>query len=450
MTRSNLMILVAMTSALSMVFFNQTVLSVLLPTIGKYFLASEHVLYWTINAYFLALGVLTLFGGRLGDIVGHRRVFLLGTALFAGGSLICSLAPSVWMLIFGRAFQGIAGAFLLPSTGAILMNSFPKSQRGKAMGIYISVSSAFLGVGQLVGGVLAEYGAWQQAFLVNIPVALLGLILGFMFIPRTDYRNDQTFDVGGTVRIGLGAFCLIMGFMQYKSWGLMSMAALMALSVALFSYEVFLRSSQKNRLVDFSLFKNKTFLGANLCILCGQSLVTLTIFWSLYVQNVIGFSPLDTGLLALLTTVPIFICAPIAGMLTDRFGSRMPILIGFSVLLVALMLLVVLVDQSSALRLAPTMLLFGMGISLIFSPSSVAALSQVAPENRGSASAITMFLRQFGAAASMAILSALFMCVRQSADDSYYSAFVAINLFAVVIALVGLMCGYVLMGRKAN
>jgi EmrB/QacA subfamily drug resistance transporter len=399
-----------MATSISMIFVDVTVLPVALPTIERELGATQLSLQWLINSYLLAFCVFLLAGGRAGDMLGYRKVFCLGMVVFALSSAVCGLSSSIIAINIFRAFQGIGGAFLIPTTTAILFSSFPQKERGRAIGLYVSFASIFLTIGPLLGGFLTEYLSWRYVFWINLPIAAIGLFLTLNIIPPSE-KKKESFDWIGFFTLGGGISFIILAVMQAPSWKWTSPLTLSLLIIGLLLIFFLIAIDRKinHPLIDFSIFRNPLFLGGNLSMFLTQFLVMVTVFWAVYFQTIRGLSPSQAGLIALLPNAPVLFMAPLAGYLTDRLGPRAPVLIGFFLLTFSLLWFNVSLQEESFWYLFPALIPFGMGVSCIFTPSSVASLSQMPEYKKGIASAINNTLRQVGATLGMALIGTIFL-----------------------------------------
>ena len=406
-------ILFAMTSAISVIFIDVTVLPVTLPTIQRTLGFSDLGLQWIVNAYTLALTVFVMAGGRLGDRYGHKGIFFLGQLLFAVGSTLCGLSYHEWWFIASRVVQGCGAALLVPSAFAIVFGSFPQEQRGKAIGLYVSIGSVFLAMGPFIGGVFTQYLSWRFVFWINLPVLLVGYLLARFSVPKSE-KQPVSFDVGGFIAFSLGITFLIVGLMQTKAWGWFSPFTISFLLIGAFLLVLLYRVDRKtdDPFIDFTLFKNRTFSGSLSSVFCTQILLMVTIFWAMYFQNVLGFSPSQAGTLSILSNAPIILAAPLGGHLLDKKGPRLPITLGFILVSGSLIWFTQILDQKSVPLLLSALIPFGIGIPFILTPSSTTAVAEISPERRGLATATISMMRQFGATLGLAILGTVFLDVQ--------------------------------------
>ena len=400
--------LAAMCFALFMVMLDNTVVNVALPSIQDDLHTSIAGLEWTVNAYTLAFGVLLVTGGRLGDIFGRRRVFLTGVVLFATSSLFIGFSQSSAWLIGGRATQGVGAALMMPATLSIITNAFPPHERGKAIGTWAGVSALALAIGPVLGGLLVEHVSWQSIFFINLPVAA-GAVAVTLF--ATHESRDETVvpkvDIAGIAAITVGLTALTLALVEATAWGWGSprILGLFALSAA--GLVAFARIEQRVRvpMVDFSFFGSRTFLATNIvAFIVSFSMLGMFFFLTLYMQNILGYSPLEAGIRFLPTTLMVIVIAPIAGRLTDRIGPRPLITAGLALVSTSLIWQSFLTPTSGFDFLFPGFVLMGIGIALVMSPMSTAAMNAVHHSKAGVASGILSMSRMVGGTLGVAVL----------------------------------------------
>src|SRR4051794_15437348 len=312
----------AMCFALFMIMLDNTVVNVALPSIQRSLHTSLSNLEWTINAYTLTFGVLLVTGGRLGDIFGRRRMFLFGVVLFAASSAAIGLAPNDALLIAGRAIQGIGAAFMMPATLSIISATFPPHERGRAIGTWAGVSALALALGPVVGGALTQYVSWRAIFYINVPVAAAAVAVTlFATHESRDDSIDRRVDIPGIVALSVGLTALIFALVESTSWGWGSgrIIGLLAAAVAGFISFIVIELKVPAPMVQFEFFKSRAFFGANLiAFIVSFAMLAMFFITALYIQNILGYSPLQAGLRFLPTTLMIVAIAPISGRLADR------------------------------------------------------------------------------------------------------------------------------------
>ncbi|HEX2105881.1 MAG TPA: MFS transporter [Solirubrobacteraceae bacterium] len=401
----------AMCFALFMVMLDNTVVNVALPSIQKDLGSSISGLEWTVNAYTLSFAVLLVTGGRLGDIFGRRRMFLFGVVAFGLSSAFIGLSQSDAWLVAGRAAQGIGAAFMMPATLSIIANAFPPHERGKAIGTWAGVSAMALAIGPVVGGFLVENVSWQSIFFLNVPVAILAV---FVTIAATRESRDETsshqVDVPGvlTVSVALGALVLALVEGNSLGWGSPSIVALLAVSAAALVAFAYAEIRSAEPMVDFRFFRSKSFLGANLvAFLVSFAMLAMFFFIALYMQNVKGYSPLEAGVRFLPSTGVIILVGPIAGRLTDRIGPKPLMTVGMLLVAVSMFWQGHLAPDTSYGFLVGAFVLMGLGMGLVMSPMSTAAMNAVEHTKAGVASGILSMSRMVGGTFGVAAMGAL-------------------------------------------
>jgi EmrB/QacA subfamily drug resistance transporter len=417
--------LAAMCFALFMIMLDNTVVNVALPSIQNDLGASLSSLEWTVNAYTLTFAVLLVTGGRLGDLFGRRRMFLLGVVVFAGSSALIGLAPTQEWLVAGRAVQGIGAAFMMPGTLSIISDAFPPQERGKAIGTWAGVSALALALGPVVGGALTEYVSWRAIFFLNLPVAV-GAVAVTLFAARESYDRTvaRTVDLPGIATLSLGLSTLVLALVEGKSWGWGSpeIAGLLISAVVGLTAFVLIERHSRAPMVQFEFFRSKTFLGANaIAFVVSFAMLAMFFFLALYMQNVLGYSPLEAGVRFLPSTLLIVVVAPMAGRLADRIGPRLPITVGLTLAAIALYLQSNVDAHSGYGALLFPFMIMGVGIALTMSPMSTAAMNAVELSKAGVASGILSMSRMVGGTFGVAAIGALFQTLSSSRFDQLAS-----------------------------
>jgi EmrB/QacA subfamily drug resistance transporter len=401
----------AMSFALFMVMLDNTAVNVALPSIQEDFGASLSALEWTVNAYTLTFAVLLVTGGRLGDIFGRRRMFLFGVVVFALASATIGFAPSEGWLVASRAVQGVGAAFMMPGTLSIISNAFPPEERGKAIGTWAGVSAIALAVGPLLGGWLTEDVSWRAIFFINLPVAI-GAVIVTLFAAHEsrDETVGRTVDLPGIAGITVSLTALVFALVEGNSWGWGSpkIIGLLALSVVALAAFVVVEKRAVAPVVDFDALRSRQFLGANIvAFMVSFGMLAMFFFLALYMQNILGFSPLEAGVRFLPATVVIIFAGPIAGRLADRFGPRPLMTAGMLITAVSLFWQSRIGVDTSYGFLAPAFVLMGLGMGLVMSPMSMAAMNAVDRTKAGVASGTLSMFRMVGGTFGVAALGAL-------------------------------------------
>ena len=401
----------AVAFALFMIMLDNTVVNVALPSIQRDLGIGLSELEWTVNAYVLTFAVLLLSGGKLADRFGRRRVFVAGLAVFAASSLACGLAPSGEILIAARAVQGIGAALMLPATLSIISATFPARERGLALGIWAGVSALALAIGPLVGGLLSEQVSWSWIFFINVPIGALGIVVARIVIKESrDTSAGQRLDLPGLVVSAAALFALVFGLIEANAYGWTSTTILLLFGGAAAGLVAFvwLELRQRAPMLDVSLFSNGTFAGANLvALLVTFSMFGVFFFMSLYVQQILGYSPVQAGAIFLPMTIMIILVAPVAGKLSDRLGSRWLMTAGMTLTGVCLLLFSRLGLGSGFWDLLPGLAVGGLGMATTMTPMTAAALGAVPVDKAGVGSGVLNTFRQVGGALGIAVMGAI-------------------------------------------
>jgi EmrB/QacA subfamily drug resistance transporter len=411
----------AMCFALFMLMLDNTVVNVALPSIQRDLHASLSSLEWTVNAYTLSFAVLMVTGGRMGDIFGRRKMFLFGVVVFGLSSLAIGFAPSDGLLVAFRAVQGIGAAFMMPATLSIITQAFPPEQRGTAIGTWAGVSALALAIGPVVGGFLTEQVSWRAIFFINPPISVAAVAVA-MFATR-DSRDEtvaKTVDVPGIATITVGLTALVLALVEGNRWHWGSGRIIGLFAVAVVSLAAFVMVELRVRapMLDFSFFRSRSFLGANLVgFIVSFAMLAQFFFLALYMQNFLHYSPLQAGVRFLPSTVLIIISGPIAGRLADRIGSRPLMTIGLLIVAAAMFIQSHISTHTGYGLLLPGFMLMGVGMGLVMSPMSTAAMNAVDRTKAGVASGILSMSRMVGGTFGVAILGALVTTIGHAKID---------------------------------
>jgi len=421
----------------SLVFLDTTVIPVALPAIQRELLFDTLGLVWVVNAYLLSLTSLLLVGGRLCDIFGKRALFIMGLAIMGAGSLLAATSHSQWFLILSRVVQGMGGALTIPATSALLVATFPEGERARAIGINTGISGIFLVIGPVVGGFLTEYFSWRSVFFLNLPLVVLGIVMALIIL-KPGERRKEGFHFVGMVAMFVAVVSLVVGFMQANTWGWASplTVSLFVISPLFFALFVWLSLREKHPIIDFHFFRNRLFTVANISMYITQVIVMVTVLWAIYFQEQLGYSALETGVLIFIAAFPVFVMAPLGGYFADRCGPRLPLLLGFAILIFALFWLLFTAHTKQIFVLLPGLLGFGCSLPMIMSPTVALALSQINADKLGSASGVTTATRQIASTTGIALMTAVYMR-KMETSGSHIEAFSAISLFAGILACIG-------------
>jgi EmrB/QacA subfamily drug resistance transporter len=393
-----------------MLLLDITIVNVALPDIQKELGSSFEDLQWVVDAYALALAALLLPSGSLADLLGRRRVFVVGLLLFVAASLLCGLSSSPIMLNVSRGFQGIGGAMMFATSLALIAQEFQPHERGTAFGIWGATTGFAVAVGPLVGGALTEGLGWEWIFLVNVPIGLATAAIALTRVPDSERDPSARIDWPGLLTFSSGLFFLVFaliggnddGWTSHKVVSLLTTAALL---LAIF-ITVELRRDQP--MLDLRLFRVPTFTGAQIVAFSiHASMFSMFLYITLYMQNVLGYSPLETGVRFLPVSLLSFLAAPIAGKLAERFPVRAFLSSGLALVGLGLLLMSGIEPGDDWTTLLGGFILAGIGIGFINPPLATAAIGVVEPGRSGAASGINSTFRQVGTAVGIAGLGAI-------------------------------------------
>jgi EmrB/QacA subfamily drug resistance transporter len=405
-----------------MLLLDITIVNVALPDIQRDLRASFQDLQWVVDAYALTLASFMLTAGSLADRFGRRRLFVLGLGLFTVASLLCGLSTSPTALNLSRALQGIGGAAMFATSLALLASAFTGRERGTALGIWGATTGASVAVGPLVGGVLVEHVSWQSIFFVNLPIGLAAIIVTLRTVRESRDPHAARIDWAGLVTFSGALFALVFALVRGNSegWGSTTIVGLLLIAAVLLVAFVVVERHQQRPMFDLTLLRNPTFVGASLVAFClSASMFSMFLYLTLYMQNALGYSPLEAGLRFLPITLLSFICAAVSGNLTERVPVRFLMGAGLGLVGVGLLLMSGVDADSKWTALLPGFLLGGAGIGLTNPAIASTAVGVVDPRRAGMASGINSTFRQVGIATGIAALGAVFQsAVAQKIADA--------------------------------
>jgi EmrB/QacA subfamily drug resistance transporter len=410
--QSRNLILAAMIFAVAMTFIDQTIVSIAAPEIRKELGLSSTGVQWAVNAYLLSLAALFAFGGRVADTVGHRKMVTLGVIVFAGSSALCGLTPKgslaeAWIVTF-RVIQGAGGAIMFPAALAIVVQTFALRERGKALAIFFGIAGGLTAIGPILGGYLTQW-TWRAIFWVNIPVALIALVLIVVSKPQTVHRPARM-DYRGLALIAAGVALSVFGFQQSAVWGWGNPAtgASIAVGAALLVVFYFVEVGTASPLIEVSIFRIRPFLVENL-VLAITMLVFIPIFFfaSEYAQISLGKTPSEAGLVLLYFFIGFVVAAQIGGRMLDRAGAKRPVVIGCVLGAVGFWLWGGKVTGLSFGSQEVDIVLAGAGMGFMLGPASTDAVNRASRLSYGEATGITQTVRNYSASLGLAILGTI-------------------------------------------
>jgi EmrB/QacA subfamily drug resistance transporter len=425
--------------ALFMAALDNLVVTTALPVIRASFQANLAELEWIVNAYTLTFAVLLLTGAALGDRFGRKRLFIIGLAIFTGGSAVAALSSNVSVLILARAIQGLGGAILTPLSLTILSAAVPRERRAVALGAWGGIAGLAIAIGPLVGGAISEGLAWQWIFWVNVPIGLVAIPMAYARLTET--RGPSTrLDLPGLGLVSGGLLAVVWGLVRANEQGWTSAEILgsFAAGIVLLATFVIWEARSAEPMLPLRLFRSRSFTAANIV----SMLMTFGMFGSIFLlaqffQVVQHYSPLQAGLRTLPWTImPVFV-APIAGLLSARTGTRPLLVVGMSLQAIALAWMSVVITPTVDYgAIVPSFILAGVGMGLFFAPIANVVLSAVRPEEEGKASGANNAIRELGGVFGVAVLASIFSANGGYATgQSYVDGLIpAMQVGAVVVA----------------
>jgi EmrB/QacA subfamily drug resistance transporter len=410
-----------LTVALFMTMLDNLVVNVALPSIQRDLGSSESALQWTISGYALTYGVLMLPGGKLADLFGRRRLFLLGLAIFTLASLACGLATNTGFLIGARAIQGAGAGLMMPATLSIIPSIFKPDERGTAIGIWAGVSWMGVAVAPLVGGVLTQEVGWNWIFFINIPVGVLGFVAGLILIPESRDPSAKALDYPGVLISAGSLFALTFALIQANDYGWTSVAIIALLAGSALGLLLFVAVERRHRepMLPLALFRNRTYSGsATVILLTGVAMFGVVFFVSIFLQDVLGYSAIETGATFMPMTALSMVIAPASGWVADRIGPRWLMAPGLVLVCIGLVLLAMLDESSSFWDVFIGLFLIGGGTPLVMTPGTAAALASAPPEKTGVAAGLITTSSQLGGAIGIALIGAVVISVATSSAEA--------------------------------
>jgi EmrB/QacA subfamily drug resistance transporter len=448
-------VLVLICLAQFMVILDATIVNVALPSIQKDLHLSEGSLQWLVNAYTLVFGGFLLLGGRLGDLLGRKRVFLVGLVIFTGASLLDGLASSEGVLVASRALQGLGAALISPAALSIISTTFAEgAERAKALAVWAAIAIGGSAVGLILGGVLTQYFSWPWIFFVNVPVGIAAFVLSLRLIPESrDAVEHRSYDLAGAATVTGGLMALVYAIVDAQSAGWTSAKTLgfFALAVVLLAGFVAVELRTTAPLVRLSIFRIRSLLTANITMFLAMSgMFAMFFFNTLYIQEVLGYGPLKAGLAFLPFTAGVMISAGLASQFAPRLGVRRVAGAGMLLAAAGLALLTQLpVHGSYAANVLPSILLSSLGMGAVFMPLTLIATTGLDDDDQGLASGLFNTSQQIGGALGLAVLSTLAASKTSSAGGSPTHALVigfhwafaagAVVMIAALVVMIALL-----------
>ncbi len=404
------LVMTAVAAGILMTTIDGNIVNVALPTLVRNLQTDFATIQWVVLAYLLTLATLMLSLGRLGDMIGKKPIYAAGFIIFTLGSVLCGLAPTVYWLIGFRVIQAVGGAMLLALGMAIVTESFPPHERGRALGISGTFLSVGIVVGPTLGGLILDKFSWHWIFFVNLPIGVIGTLLTLRFIPAVKPSGQQRFDFGGAAALFVSLLALLLGLTWGQQRGFGDTAVLLLFAAGLFFLILFvlIENRAPQPMIELHLFANRSF-SINLAtgLMTFVAISGTVILMPFYLENVLGFAPRQVGLL--MGIVPLFlgVVAPISGSLSDRWGTRPLTAAGLVALALGYFAMSTLNEQITGLGYVARLLPVGIGMGLFQSPNNSAVMGSVPRQSLGIASGLLAISRTLGQTTGIALLGAV-------------------------------------------
>jgi len=409
--------LINMTGAIGMIMIDQTVIGIALPPLQRAFDFGPMGLQWVVNGYTLALAASLICAGWAGDRFGHFRSFTAGAGLFTLSSLLCAIAPLGEVFVAARIGQGVGAALMQPAATAIVFGTFPPEMRGRAMSIYVGSGLLFLAAGPLLGGFLVERFSWHMVFLINVPIGCATFLTAFAFSRKAPKGTAKPFDFVGAGLLIAGILALTTAIQSLGDGSLppAATAGLTATGLLALGWLPFRVPAHGAPIVDFSMFRSRIYLGCGIVLFCIQfAMLGQVVYGAVFIQNVLAFTPLQTGLAMMPVVLAIIVMAQVSGYLFDKISFRPLAVTGTLAISLGFFAQAVVLELGSIFWMVPGMMLIGIGLGLLASTVTTEGLSHVPPLQRATASAILQTMRQTGGVFGIACIGAVINLIEKT------------------------------------
>jgi EmrB/QacA subfamily drug resistance transporter len=413
------LVLAAMIFAVAMTFIDQTIVSIAVPNIQRELGLSSTGVQWVVNGYLLSLAALFALGGRLSDILGHRRMCVLGVVIFTGASVMCGLTPKggaaeAWIVAF-RVVQGAGGALMFPAALAIVVRTFPLRERGKALAIFFGIAGGLTAIGPILGGYLTQW-TWRAIFWVNVPVAVIALVLTYLAKPENDPVSAKI-DYRGAVLVAIGIGLSIFGLQQSALWGWGNGGTWACIIGGLLVVVVFVRVEMgtASPLMDVTIFRIRAFFVENLVLLIAMAaFIPVFFFASEYAQISLRKTASESGLFLLYFFIGFAIAAQIGGRILDREGAKRAVVLGCAIAAVGFGVWASKVTHLDLSNQVIWIIVSGAGMGMMLGPANTDAINRASSLSYGEATGITQTIRNLGASLGLAVLGTILLTVQRS------------------------------------
>jgi len=437
------LVLIAIGMSTFMSALDTSVVNTVLPIITKSFESHIATVEWVVIIYLLIVSGLLLSFGRLGDIRGHRTVFLIGFSIFIISSALCGMSPTIEFLILFRGLQAIGAAMLAANSPAILTKSFPSSQRGQALGLQATMTYLGLTVAPSLGGWLTDLVSWRAIFYINIPVGIFAFVLAWMFIPSDEGKKlHESFDFQGALLFLAGLVALLLALNQGYAWGWISPAisSLFVFAAIFLAVFIYVEKRRTNPLLDLSLFRNRAFSSSVIsAVLNYIAVFSILLLMPFYLLEGRGFTPSQAGLILTVQPIVMAVVAPIAGSFSDRIGTRIPTVTGMIVLAGGIFLMSRFGPATPIYQIAIALGIVGLGTGTFISPNNSAIMGAAPRERQGIAAGLLATARSTGMVLGVGLAGAIFTTILESriGPNTVYMAFSASLITAAGLAALG-------------
>jgi len=435
------LIFAAVTTGTFMSNVDASILNVALPVLEDYFSVGPQTLQWVISGYLLVITSILPAVGKLSDIKGRKKMFMIGVSIFTIGSILSALSASVWQLVIFRIIQGVGGAIMQGNVMSIVAHTFQQGNRGKALGTIGSVVAAGTIVGPALGGFLIHQFGWPSIFWVNVPIGILGILGTYLLLPPDKLQHEQEkLDYTGSGVFFIAMTALLLYVSQSQEWGFSSVWSLGTLMIAVISWIGFILWENRVRipLIDLSFFKDSTFTVGNIAGYVSYVLMMFpSILLPLYLHNVVHVGVDRIGLLMTSQAISMMIAAPIAGWFSDRVGNDWPSVIGMGITAISLWMMGHIDTSTTPIYFVLALSIFGVGVGLFQSPNNVAVLESVPVNQTGITGGIIATVRNFGRVSGVAMAVFLFQWVMGTNQTfgKYIESVSFVFLFGSILAV---------------
>jgi EmrB/QacA subfamily drug resistance transporter len=413
------LVLAAMIFAVAMTFIDQTIVSIAVPNIQRELSLSSTGVQWVVNGYLLSLAALFALGGRLSDIFGHRRMCVLGVIIFTVASGLCGLTPKgsaaeAWIVAF-RVLQGAGGALMFPAALAIVVRTFPLRERGKALAIFFGIAGGLTAIGPILGGYLTQW-TWRAIFWVNIPVAVVALVLTYLAKPEND-PVPARIDFRGAVLVAIGIGLSIFGLQQSALWGWGNAGTWACIIGGLVVIAIFVREEMRSAapLIDVKIFRNRAFAVENVVLFIAMMVfIPVFFFASEYAQISLRKTASEAGLFLLYFFIGFAIAAQVGGRILDREGAKRAVVLGCAIASVGFGLWASKVTKLNFSDQLPWIIVAGAGMGMMLGPANTDAVNRASSLSYGEATGVTQTVRNYGASLGLAVLGTILLTVQRS------------------------------------